>query len=384
VSTTLDNWELALTAMFIGAGFTALAALMYFRLRLSNRVDSSIPDALAIALPALSEAGLVLDPQDRVVRATQEAHSLGLIKNKKLRHAKLLTLVEKTRSSKILGKARAKDLTLTASLSETKLHVKAKAVNLGAGFVMLLVEDLTEAQALEATRRDFVANISHELKTPIGSIVLLSEAIQSAIDDPRQLRKFTKSLEAEANRLGDLVQEIIELSKVQSADLSVTSTSVNLLGVLEEAIAQTKVLANKSQIEIELEAEKNVIVFGDRQLLTAAARNLIENAISYSDQGKPVKVSLRVRGKLAEIVVRDKGIGISALEQDRIFERFYRVDQSRSRKTGGTGLGLSITRNIIQKHFGQITVKSKINSGSSFRIRLPLAVSGSNQEDFLK
>ncbi len=384
MNTSWDPWALALTAMFIGAGISALAALMYFRLRLSARIDSSIPDALAVALPALSEAGMVLDPQDKVVRATQEAQALGLIRNKKLRHSKLLALVEKTRSSKILGKARAKELSLTASLSDTKLQVMAKAVNLGAGFVLLLVEDLTEAQSLDATRRDFVANISHELKTPIGSIALLTEAIQSAIDDPKQLRKFTKSLEAESNRLIDLVQEIIELSKVQSADLSVTSTSVDLASILEEAVAQTKVLATKNQINVSLDAEKNLIVFGDRTLLTAAARNLIENAISYSDHGTPVQVSLKSRGKIAEIVVKDKGIGISPAEQDRIFERFYRVDQSRSRETGGTGLGLSITKNIIQKHFGQISVKSKINSGSSFRIRLPLANTLSTQEELTR
>jgi two-component system sensor histidine kinase SenX3 len=218
-----------------------------------------------------------------------------------------------------------------------------------------------------------VANISHELKTPIGAMSLLAEAIQSAAEDPKQVRKFAKSLETESTRLAQLVQDIIQLSRVQSAEVASSAAEVELATVVAEAADRNRVLANKKKIQLKISSSDGIRVFGDKELLTTAAKNLIENAISYSDTESPVSVSLRKKNGVAEIAIKDKGAGIAPEDLDRIFERFYRVDQSRSRETGGTGLGLSLVKNITQKHLGEVQVKSKVGVGSTFTIRIPLA-----------
>jgi two-component system sensor histidine kinase SenX3 len=202
---------------------------------------------------------------------------------------------------------------------------------------------------------------------------LLAEAIQSAADDPKQVRKFAKNLETESARLTHLVQDIIQLSRVQSADVAGSTQEVDLSLVVAEAVDRNRVQANKKKIQVKVSTSDKLRVFGDLELLTTAVKNLIENAISYSDNDTSVSVTLRKKNGVAEIAVKDKGAGIAPEDLERIFERFYRIDQSRSRATGGTGLGLSLVKNITQKHLGEIQVKSKVGSGSTFTLRLPLA-----------
>jgi two-component system sensor histidine kinase SenX3 len=369
----MNLWQAAILAFATGAIASGLIIWTSLKANEAKKSAQVIPDAITSALHALATAGLVLDPDNKIVKATRSAFALGLVRGQVLVHPKLISLVDKARKGKKVSKAKSKDFALASELGDSTLWVNARAVQLGDGYVLLLVEDRTETHNLEETRRDFVANISHELKTPIGAISLLAEAIQSAADDPAQIKKFAKSLETESVRLTELVQDIIQLSRVQSADVAGSTKEVELSLVVDEAVDRNRVMANKKKIAIETSKKDSVKVFGDSELLTTAIKNLIENAIVYSDSEAPVIVKLRSKSGVAEISVKDSGAGISPEEQDRIFERFYRVDQSRSRATGGTGLGLSLVKNIAQKHLGEVKVKSKLGAGSTFTIRLPIS-----------
>ncbi|MFM1956682.1 MAG: hypothetical protein RLZ41_81 [Actinomycetota bacterium] len=368
-----EFWSSVILAFVTGSVATGLILWSSFKAQDAQKKAQVIPDGITGALHALATAGLVLDIDNKIVRATRSAFALGLVRDQVLVHPKLVSLVDKARKAKKSSKARAKDFALASELGDATIWVNSRAVHLGEGFVLLLVEDRTESHNLEETRRDFVANISHELKTPIGAMSLLSEAIQSAADDPKQVRKFAKNLETESARLTQLVQDIIQLSRVQSADVAGGTAEVDLATVVAEAADRNRVLANKKKIHLKISTTDGIRVFGDLELLTTAVKNLIENAISYSDTEVPVSVSLGKKNGVAEIAIKDKGAGIAPEDLDRIFERFYRVDQSRSRATGGTGLGLSLVKNIAQKHLGEVQVKSKVGSGSTFTIRIPLA-----------
>jgi two-component system, OmpR family, sensor histidine kinase SenX3 len=373
VNTSAELWAAAILAFVTGAVSTGLVLWTTLKTREAQKKAQIIPDGISGALHTLATAGLVLDLENKIVRATRSAFSLGLVKDQTLVHPKLLALVDKARKTKKASKARAKDFALASAIGGNTIWVNSRAVHLGDGFVLLLVEDRTESHNLEETRRDFVANISHELKTPIGAISLLAEAIQSAADDPDQVSKFARNLETESTRLTQLVQDIIQLSRVQSAEVAGSTQEVDLGLVVAEAVDRNRVQANKKKINVKVDAKEGIRVFGDLEMLTTAVKNLIENAISYSEPDTTVNVVLRKKSGVAEISVRDRGAGISPEDLERIFERFYRIDPSRSRATGGTGLGLSLVKNITQKHLGEVQVKSKVSSGSTFTIRLPLA-----------
>jgi two-component system sensor histidine kinase SenX3 len=373
VINSAELWSSVILAFLTGSFATGLIVWSTTKAQVAQQEAQVVPDGITGALHALATAGLVLDDANKIVRATRSSFALGLVKDQFLVHPKLLSLVEKARKVKKSSKARSKDFALASEIGDATLWVNARAVHLGEGFVLLLVDDKTESHNLEETRRDFVANISHELKTPIGAISLLAEAIQSASSDPKQVQKFAKNLELESARLAKLVQDIIQLSKVQSAEVAGSTKEVDLASVILDAVDRNRVQAKKKQIQLKISTTDGVMVFGDAELLTTAVKNLIDNAISYSDTDTQVSVGLKTKGGVAEISVKDKGAGIAEEDRDRIFERFYRVDQSRSRATGGTGLGLSLVKNIAQKHLGEVIVKSKVNQGSTFTLRLPLA-----------
>ena len=221
-------------------------------------------------------------------------------------------------------------------------------------------------------RRDFVANISHELKTPIGALSLLSEAVLGSKDDPESVVKFATRMQSEAKRLTDLVQEIIHLSRVQDSDPLQLAQEVSIEYVIREAIDQCQITADNRNINVSYLENSDAQVLGDRDQLIMAVHNLVENAINYSPENTKVSVTTTSESGIIDISVTDQGIGISELEQDRIFERFYRVDPARSRQTGGTGLGLSIVKHVAAKHGGEVKVWSVENVGSTFSIRLPI------------
>ncbi|EIC92393.1 histidine kinase [Candidatus Aquiluna sp. IMCC13023] len=339
----------------------------------ANQADARQVDAFEIVaaqvVDVLATAGVVLDERNLVLRASPGAIQFGLVQNRHLIHSALVRLVEDARST---SGAAEQELQIEAGLQREQLWVHARAAKFGDRYVMLLVDDRTEAKRLEVTRRDFVANVSHELKTPIGAISLLTEAIAGAHDDPDTIRKFSASLQKEAARLGSLVQELMQLSRVQGANLSDTAVELDLALVINDAVDRNQVLAEQRGVKLVTSAIKGSRMVGDYEMLTTAVRNLVENAIAYSDKGSQVGIGLKEIGGVAEIAVTDSGIGISEDEQERIFERFYRVDPSRSRDTGGTGLGLSIVKHAASNHKGEVRLFSKEGVGSTFTLRLPI------------
>ena len=238
--------------------------------------------------------------------------------------------------------------------------------------ILVLISDESEAERVQDIRRDFVANISHELKTPIGALSLLSEAVLAAKNDPESVTKFATRMQHEAKRLTDLVQEIINLSRIQDSDPLEVAHELMLNDVVREAVDQCQTTSEARKILIAFKEGPEMIVLGNREQLVMAVHNLIENAINYSPTDTKVSVTTHKENDIAEITVTDQGIGIPEDELNRIFERFYRVDPARSRETGGTGLGLSIVKHILLNHGGEVKVWSSPNVGSTFALRLPI------------
>lgn len=367
----MNFWWLILAFVL---GMSAMGLLVFFvRQDVLAKYDeaAAISDGAAELLEVLAEAGIVLSPQNRVVRATTSALAMGLIRDRIIVHKELLELVERARESQVIE---VEELELNAGIKGVKkLFVRARAANLGAGSVLLIVDDKTESQRLDETRRDFMANISHELKTPVGAIGLLSEAILDNTNDPELVQKFSENVLKESKRLSALVKDIIQLSRIQAAETIVGAEIIDLDAVVRDAIDRNAFKAERRKVKIDYLGEKGVRVIGDEEMLAVAFKNIVENAIVYSAEGSKVGVSLSQSGNVAEVTVVDAGVGISKEDLKRIFERFYRTDPARSRETGGTGLGLSIVKHVITSHLGEIKVSSKPGIGSTFTLRLPLA-----------
>lgn len=239
-------------------------------------------------------------------------------------------------------------------------------------FTVVDAADESEAVRLEATRRDFVANVSHELKTPVGALALLAEAVLDAADEPAEVRRFSAKIVREATRLGTLVTELIALSRLQGAERLPELSPLDLDEIVAEALGRSALVAESAGIEITTDDLSGIVVDGDRMLLVTALSNLIDNAVAYSPPGNPVSVSRRTTDGYAEIAVTDRGIGIAHEHQQRVFERFFRVDPARSRATGGTGLGLAIVKHVAANHGGEVRLWSQPGTGSTFTLRLPL------------
>jgi len=260
-----------------------------------------------------------------------------------------------------------------STLGAGQLIVHVRVAPLGDEYILLLADDRTEITRTEAMRNDFVANVSHELKTPVGAIGLLAEAITEAADDPKAVRRFSTRMDKESRRLAALVQDIIELSRLQASDAIVQGQEVNIDSVVAEAVDRSHLIAEEKGITITVGGHLEEPILGDADLLMTAIRNLIDNAIRYSPEHTTVGVGIRQRDGYAQISVTDQGPGISPEEQERVFERFYRVDSARSRQTGGTGLGLSIVKHVLANHGGEVSLWSQPGHGSTFTLRLPLA-----------
>lgn len=248
-------------------------------------------------------------------------------------------------------------------------------------FAVVFAHDQSDYARMEATRRDFVANVSHELKTPVGAMALLAEALLASADDSETVRRFAERVLVEANRLGDMVAELIELSRLQGAERLPNVTEVDVDRVVTEAISRHKVGADNADIEVRTDAPSGLRVLGDETLLVTALANLVSNAIAYSPPGSPVSISRRRRGENIEIAVTDRGIGIALEDQERVFERFFRGDKARSRATGGSGLGLAIVKHVAANHNGSIGVWSKPGTGSTFTLSIPAVVPSDDGEE---
>jgi two-component system sensor histidine kinase SenX3 len=346
--------------------------------RASMRPDDAVvlPPGVDTVLSVLSSSAVVLDETDAVVKASSAAYALGLVRGGHLAVDRMLQMARETRRD---GEIRQIELDLPrrgAGRGEG-LAVSARVAPLGSRLVLLLVEDLTEARRIEAVRRDFVANVSHELKTPVGALSLLSEAVMDASDDPEAVIRFAGRMQHEATRLTSLVQEIIDLSRVQNDDPLDDAEPVEVDDLVAEAVDRCRHPANVKQITMATGGAPDLHIWGNRGQLAAALGNLVENAVNYS----PVRTRVGIAGRriaapggdLIEISVTDQGIGLSEKDRDRVFERFYRVDPARSRQTGGTGLGLSIVKHVAASHGGEVTVWSAEGQGSTFTLRLPEA-----------
>jgi two-component system, OmpR family, sensor histidine kinase SenX3 len=338
--------------------------------RVTEAEPDSFPDLVAEVLELMGSVGIVLDGSNRVVGTNSWAESFGLVARGLLVHAEIADLAKRARSGSNIESFEG---VLRVGLAQEKVSVAAKAKLVAGDYVVLVLEDRTSDIRLDKTRRDFIENISHELKTPIGAIALLSEAIQEAGDDREAVAKFASSLNKESSRLTFLVQDIIKLSRLQSEEVLASAEIVDLHDVMAEAIDRNEQLAASRKIQLNSEQAPKLEVFGNKEMLITAVKNLIENAISYSEPGTSVGIGCSAKESIAEITITDSGAGISPENQQRIFERFYRADPSRSRETGGTGLGLSIVKHVAKIHRGEIKLFSQVGVGSTFTLRVPLA-----------
>lgn len=360
-----------LMGVVIGAGLVALiVGALRVRSRVEARSSSELPGGVQDVLAAMDEIAVVMDPSATVRAASASAEPFGMQVGDVLADDQLRDLARSVRSS---GGSGSVSLTLRrpATPAEPRL-VSARATVLSPRLVLMVLRDITERERVEQMRRDFVANTSHELKTPVGAITLLSEAIESAADDPAQVRHFASRLHAEATRLGSLASRVMNLSRLQSADELAEVRDVPVDAVVASAVEAHALQAASAGVALVRGGARGLFVRGDAQILTEAVGNLIANAVAYSPSGSSVGVGVTQVHNSVEIAVTDRGIGISEEDQLRVFERFYRSDQARSRRTGGTGLGLSIVKHAVQRHGGEVRVWSRLGRGSTFTVQLPL------------
>ena len=360
--------------VFVGAGMVTIIVLAARRGQMAvDVVSSAVPDGVDQVLDAIESAGVVLDHSNNVVKASPGAMAFGIVYNGALVHPEIVKLIDKVRRR---GEPIAEELHLARGpFGEASIYLFVRVARLGARYILLLADDRTESYRLDEVRRDFIANISHELKTPIGAVSLLAEALTEAAKDPVQVKKFAKRLTKESERLTRITKEIIQLSRLQAADAITKPELVDIDDVVAQAIDQNQVAAESSRIKLVSGGDAGAEVYGDEPLLAVALHNLVANAIQYSPKGSRIGVGVTNSDGVVEIAVTDQGIGIPEDERDRVFERFYRIDPARSRHTGGSGLGLSIVKHVVQNHGGDVRVWSQPGNGSTFTIRLPEATS---------
>jgi two-component system sensor histidine kinase SenX3 len=327
-------------------------------------------------LSVLSSSAVVLDREDRVLQASEAARSFGLVKGERLMASELLALARQVRRD---GEIREGEFEVPpgGSIGGRMTSFAVRVAPLGGdvgcdGLVLVLAEDQTESRRVEEVRRDFVANVSHELKTPVGALALLAETVEDAADDPDAVRRFAGRMRQEAARLTNLVQDIITLSRIQAAEPVPDPVAAEVDAIVAEALDRCRMKANARGIALVEVGDHGLGVLGDEDLLLTAIRNLLENAVAYSPERTRVLVTTRQADDRVEISVEDQGIGIPERDLQRIFERFYRVDPARSRATGGTGLGLAIVKHVTAAHGGAVTVRSVEGAGSTFTLSLPL------------
>ena len=354
-----------------GAGAALLLGyLLVNRVRTSaNQQEASINAAELAVLNAMLDAWVILDEHQNVLTSSDEAQELDLATGNKLTHANVTNFVaeaiKNTQSPEgILEIPRS-------ALGTASLALLANLSPISNNRYLLILRDVSDVTRVELVRRDFVANVSHELKTPVGALSLLSEAAAEAADDPAAVRRFALKMQAEAQRLTNLVNDLIDLSRLQSDDPLKKATIAPVARLVDAAVSDVKAVADAKEIELSVKIQPGLqVACVERQLITAI-RNLIVNAVNYSSNQTKVTITAEEVDDLIEVRVTDQGIGIPETDQLRVFERFYRIDPARSRATGGTGLGLSIVKHIATGHGGDVILRSIEGKGSTFTLRLP-------------
>jgi two-component system sensor histidine kinase SenX3 len=349
--------------------------------------DEGTPTGLCRKIVDSLRVGVVvLDPADRPVLTNPAARALGLLRagtkpGTVVAHPVVRTLAGQVRRS---GVRRDVEFELPrgrdgAGQEPLGVHLRAAVVH--PGYVAVEAADATESQRVTRVRRDFVANVSHELKTPIGALQLLAEALLDATDpgdtegevseDQAAARRFAERIHRESTRLGRLVTDLMELTRLQGAEPLPEPAPVAVDWVVAEVLDRVRTAASAKRIEVVWEGQRGLTVYGSDSQIATAVANLVENAIAYSPEETRVVITTQGDEQHIQIAVADQGMGIARYELDRIFERFYRADQARSRATGGTGLGLAIVKHIASNHGGRVEVASTLGGGSTFTLRLP-------------
>ncbi|MGH3832028.1 MAG: sensor histidine kinase [Pseudonocardiaceae bacterium] len=313
---------------------------------------------------------VLLDRLGDVVLANPPALELGLVRDSRP-DERARKAAEQVRDTGEVIRVDLSPLDRGARAGRGPTAVFGEVRPLGEGFTVIDASDESDAVRLEATRRDFVANVSHELKTPVGAMALLAEAVLDAAEDPHEVRRFGTKILNEANRLGTLVTELIALSRLQGAERLPELATVEVDTVVRAALDRCRLVAESANVAITVDPPSELLLSGDATLLVTALSNLLDNAVSYSLSGSPVSVSRRLANGFVEIAVTDRGPGIAHEHQERVFERFFRIDQARSRATGGTGLGLAIVKHVAANHGGDVRLWSKPGTGSTFTLRIP-------------
>ncbi|AOD20440.1 ATP-binding protein [Rhodococcus sp. D-6] len=372
---------LAVVAAVLGGIVTVAAGrLVQRRAHGSDQADLTMFDVLDRVVHGASTGIAVVDKFHDVVLSNPRAEELGLVRNRQIDDrawAAACQVLEKRKPIEL-------DLGAKALFGREPVAVRCTVrllLDQDPRFVVLYAFDDSEHVRMEATRRDFVANISHELKTPVGAMALLAEALLESVDDPETVRHFGERVQREATRLGNMVTELIALSKLQGAEKLPDLEVVDVDDVVDEALDRTRLTAENASITISTDRPSGLEILGDRTLLVSALTNLIENAIAYSPAGSPVTISRSLRDGKVAMAVTDRGIGIAKEDQERVFERFFRVDKARSRATGGTGLGLAIVKHVAANHHGEITLWSKPGTGSTFTLLVPAHVEDAEDDE---
>lgn len=360
----------------------ALPALSWARRRfaryrstatLEDNQVTTISQVLHLAIQGSPTGVAVLDRGGEVILSNARAHDMNLVHDRSVNEDvwEVATVVLEDKESRTLDLTVARRRT-GSRVSSVRAFIKPLTL-VDDRFVIVYGTDESENVRMESARRDFVANVSHELKTPVGGMALLAEALMEGVDDPEHVEYFGQRLHREAHRMADMINELISLSKLQGAEALPEMEPVSVDDVIAEAFSRNQVAADNADITLSKGNDSGVLVLGDRSLLVTAVSNLISNAINYSPQAVPVSVSQKiVDSDVVLIRVTDRGIGISPEDQKRVFERFFRVDKARSRSTGGTGLGLAIVKHVVANHNGNIKLWSRPGTGSTFTIELPI------------
>jgi len=371
VDPMLQGWLIGLLGALLGGG-VVLAWRASERPTRPSTVESgsAVPAAVSTVLGVLRSSALIVDASERVVKASAPAYALGLVRSDSVAVPELAEMIRLVRRD---GQIRATELALRPGVGSA--FVSARVAPLNSHLVLALVEDRTRERQVEQIRRDFVANVSHELKTPIGAITVLAEASADARDDPEAVVRFAGRMRAEAQRLHELVQQIIELSRLQGDELLADPVPVLVDEVVTRAAASCSTEATARDIVVETAVGAGAEwLLGNAEEIVLAVGNLVANAVAYSPAGGRVTVTATRSPEsppMIAIAVADQGIGIASNDLERIFERFYRVDPARPRATGGTGLGLSIVKHVAAAHGGDVKVWSASGHGSTFTLLVP-------------
>ena len=349
-------------------------ATIYFLINTNNKPEQQNPTSnssrnlILKLIQSLPDIVIWVDGDNKIKYASEVALNLNIAREDKIQIDALETLISMARKidEPLIRKVKAK-----RPLGIAKLNLDTWVMRLERGEVLLWAQNNSVVSRVETMRRDFVANISHELKTPVGALSLLAEAIEESGKDSESIQKFAKRIGPETKRLTNVIRDIIDLSQVQSDDPLATANPVEVDRVINDAVDAVQLLADLNNVEIAQVNEPDVKIVGDEYQLVMAIRNLLTNAITFSPASSRITVGAKLKDGVVEITVSDQGIGISLENQSRIFERFYRVDPARSRTTGGTGLGLAIVKHVCENHGGEVSVWSVPGQGSTFTMKFP-------------